>query len=85
MSAQPYVLINMNIGLDGSYAILKNNTTEGNYSKIVVDAIAECFPRHKIYLYTPWIEKRGAATTLATLANVIIKQPRKTLNKRLWM
>ena len=75
----------MNIGLDGSYAILKNNTTEGNYSKIVVDAIAECFPRHKIYLYTPWIEKRGAATTLATLANVIIKQPRKTLNKRLWM
>ncbi len=75
----------MNIGLDGSYAILKNNTTEGNYSKIVVDAIAECFPRHKIYVYTPWIEKRGTATTLVTQANVIIKQPRKTLNKHLWM
>ena len=75
----------MNIGIDGSYAILKNNTTEGNYSKIVVDAIAECFPRHKIYLYTPRIEKRGTATSLATLANVMVKQPRKTLNKRLWM
>lgn len=75
----------MNIGFDGSYAILKNNTTEGNYSKIVVDAVAECFPRHKIYVYTPWIEKRGTATSLATLANVSIKQPRKTLSKRLWI
>ena len=75
----------MNIGLDGSYAILKNNTTEGNYSKTVVDAIAESFPRHKIYVYTPWIEKRSSATTLATLANVTVKQPRKSLNKRLWM
>lgn len=75
----------MNIGLDGSFAILKNNTTEGNYSKIVVDAISECFPRHRIYVYTPWIENRGTATTLASQSNVIIKQPRKTLNKRLWM
>lgn len=75
----------MNIGLDGSYAILKNNTTEGNYSKIVVDALAEFFPRHKIYVYTPWIENRSTATTLAMQANVIVKQPRKSVNKKLWM
>lgn len=75
----------MIIGVDGSYAILKNNTTEGNYSKIVVDAIAECYVRHKIYVYTPQIEHRGPATTLAALANVTVKQPRKTLNKTLWL
>ena len=75
----------MIIGVDGSYAILKNNTTEGNYSKIVVDSIAECYGRHKIYVYTPWIEHRGPATTLASQVNVTVKQPRKTLNRTLWL
>jgi len=75
----------MIIGYDGSYAILKNNTTEGNYSKIVVESVAECYPRHRIYVYTPRVERRSAATTLAVMPNVNIKQPRKTLNKALWL
>lgn len=75
----------MNIGFDGSYAILKNNTTEGNYSKIVVDSISECFPKNRIYVYTPYIEKRSTATALAVQGSVNIKQPRNTLSKRLWM
>lgn len=80
-----YLISSMNIGVDGSYAILKNNTTEGNYSKIVVDAIAECYSRHKIYAYTPWVDRRGPATTLAALPNVSVKQPRNALSKTLWM
>lgn len=75
----------MNIGLDGSYAILKNNTTEGSYSKIVVDAISEFYPHHKIYLYTPRVESRSSASIIAIQANVNIKQPRKTPYKTLWM
>ena len=75
----------MIIGYDGSYAILRNNTTEGNYSKIVVESVAECFPRHRIYVYTPRVERRSAATTLAIMPNVNIKQPRKTLSKSLWL
>lgn len=74
----------MIIGVDGSYAILRNNTTEGNYSKIVVDAIAECYARHKIYVYTPYVENRATATTLAAHPNVQVKQPRKTLSRTLW-
>ena len=75
----------MIIGYDGSYAILRNNTTEGNYSKIVVESVAECFPRHRIYVYTPRVERRSAATTLAIMPNVNIKQPRKTLSKSRWL
>lgn len=75
----------MNIGFDGSYAILKNNTTEGSYSKIVIDAFAECFPRHRIYVYTPRVGERSSAASLAIPANINIKQPRKTPYKTLWM
>lgn len=75
----------MIIGLDGSYAILRNNTTEGNYSKIVIDAIAENYPKNKLYVYTPLIDKLSIATSLSIHGNVNIKVPRRTLSKTWWM
>ena len=81
----PILYGKMNIGFDGSYAILKNNTTEGNYSKTVVDSIAECYPRHRIFVYTPSVNNRSTATSLAVQPNVTIKQPRHSLSKTLWL
>lgn len=75
----------MNIGVDGSYAILKNNTTEGIYTTTLIDAIAKANPRNRIYVYTPYIESRSAATKIAVQPNVDVKRPKKTWFKSLWL
>lgn len=64
----------MKIGFDGKRAI-KNNTGLGNYSRLVVEELAQQFPDNKYVLYTPEYRANKRLERIESLPNVSFITP----------
>ena len=74
----------MNIGIDGTDAILNNNTAEGTYSRTLIEALAENYPRSRFYVYTTFIDDNTKAMTLMVRPNVKVKESERRFFKNRW-
>lgn len=66
----------MKIGFDGKRA-LRNMTGLGNYSRLVVESLAETYPQLQLTLYSPRDGESERLQKIRELANVNIRLPRK--------
>ncbi len=68
----------MIIGFDAKRAVF-NKTGLGNYSRLLIDVLAEYHPRHQYMLYTPSLPDDNAFLTgLLTRGNVHLKLPHRS-------
>lgn len=76
----------MKIGFDGKRA-LRNMTGLGNYSRLVVESLAESYPRLDLTLYAPRDGESERLSKIRELPNVHIRLPQKgeaPLGGNLW-
>lgn len=73
----------MVVGFDGKRAVL-NNTGLGNYSRVLVQSLAENNPRSQFILYTPKLVDNPNLRTVMRYSNVHIKTPRKAIIGSYW-
>lgn len=66
----------MKIGFDGKRA-LRNMTGLGNYSRLVVESLAETYPQLQLTLYSPRDGESERLQKIRELANVNIRLPQK--------
>lgn len=66
----------MKIGFDGKRA-LRNMTGLGNYSRLVVESLAETYPQLQLTLYSPRDGESKRLQKIRELANVNIRLPQK--------
>lgn len=64
----------MRIGFDGKRAV-SNMTGLGNYSRLVIEKIAEDFPEDSLYIYTPKLKKNPRLITIESLGNTEFRLP----------
>jgi len=64
----------MKIGFDGKRAVC-NNTGLGNYSRLLIDVLANRYPEHEYILYTPEIRDNPRLSALHQLPNVRMSTP----------
>ncbi len=64
----------MIIGFDGKRAV-NNMTGLGNYSRLVLERIADEYPSDKLYVYTPALRPNPRLTTLRGFHNVEFRLP----------
>lgn len=64
----------MIIGFDGKRAV-NNMTGLGNYSRLVLERLAEEYPADKLYVYTPDLRRNPRLTTLRGFHNVEFRLP----------
>ena len=69
----------MNLGIDGTDAILHNNTAAGSYSRVLIEALGEYCPKEHFYIYTTRVGDRVRVTPLLTYPNVRLKECKKML------
>lgn len=62
----------MKIGYEAK-RIFKNFTGLGNYSRWVVQSLAEAYPTHTFFLYTPKISQNPRLTFLVNLKNILVR------------
>lgn len=73
----------MKIGFDAKRAFL-NHTGLGNYSRSVITALAQYFPEHDYFLYTPKIARHARTAGLLRGGNIHICTPTLPVLKSLW-
>lgn len=71
----------MRIGFDGKRAVC-NNTGLGNYSRLVVDLLAEYYPDNEYLLYTPKIRENSRLNPIQSKGNVKLISPASGFSKR---
>lgn len=64
----------MIIGFDAKRAV-RNNTGLGNYSRLVIDALAERYPMDSLRLYTPVMKDNPRLAPVTARANVTLVGP----------
>lgn len=64
----------MNIGFDGKRAVL-NMTGLGNYSRLVIERIAEEYPRDMLNIYTPKLSDNPRLDNIRQLHNISFHLP----------
>lgn len=64
----------MIIGYDGKRAV-KNMTGLGNYSRLVIEAVAERFPDDRLLVYTPVLKENPRLAQIQALKNVEFRLP----------
>lgn len=64
----------MNIGFDGKRAVL-NMTGLGNYSRLVIERIAEEYPRDMLNIYTPKLSDNPRLNNIRQLHNISFHLP----------
>jgi glycosyltransferase involved in cell wall biosynthesis len=73
----------MRIGYEAKRAF-KNFTGLGNYARTTVQIIAQQFPSHQVFLYTPDIVKNSRTQFLFNIPNIFIKTAPIKLLKTYW-
>ena len=73
----------MKIGYEAK-RVFKNFTGLGNYSRSVVQTLAEAFPQDSFYRYTPKVTSNNRLDLLKKLKNVFVRTPSTTSFKALW-
>ena len=74
----------MNLGIDGTDAILHNNTAAGSYSRVLIEALGEYCPKEHFYIYTTRVGDRVRVTPLLTYPNVRLKECKKIWFRKWW-
>lgn len=59
----------MRVGFDGKRAVM-NMTGIGNYSRLVIESLAEEYPGSDFYIYTPKLKNNPRLKTIESLSNV---------------
>ncbi len=67
----------MRIGFDGKRAV-SNMTGLGNYSRLVIEALASDHPEHFLYIYTPALKQNPRLNLINSLHNVEFRLPPTT-------
>lgn len=70
----------MRIGFDGKRAVC-NNTGLGNYSRLLINVLAEEFPEHEYVLYTPKMRANPRLEEVVAHHNVNIKTPDSAISR----
>ena len=73
----------MKIGYEAK-RIFKNFTGLGNYSRSIIQTLAEAFPQDSFYLYTPKVTSNKQLEFLKQLKNVFVRTPSSKTFKTLW-
>ena len=73
----------MRIGYEAKRAF-KNFTGLGNYARATIHIIAQQFPSHQVFLYTPDIVKNNRTQFLFNISNIFIKTAPIKLLKTYW-
>ena len=73
----------MRIGYEAKRAF-KNFTGLGNYARATVQTIAEHFPTHQLFLYTPDVVENNRTQFLFNIPNIFIKTAPIKLLKTYW-
>ena len=73
----------MKIGYEAK-RVFKNFTGLGNYSRSVIQTLAEAFPEDSFYLYTPQVTSNNRLDFLKTLKNVFVRTPSTKSFKAFW-
>lgn len=64
----------MKIGFDGKRAV-SNMTGLGNYSRLVIEQLAENYPQDSLYVYTPKLKENPRLSLIRSLPNVEFRLP----------
>lgn len=64
----------MKIGFDGKRAV-SNMTGLGNYSRLVIEQLAESYPHDSLYVYTPKLKKNPRLALIESMPNVEFRLP----------
>ena len=64
----------MIIGFDGKRAV-SNMTGLGNYSRLVIEQLAENYPQDSLYIYTPKLRKNPRLALIESMPNVEFRLP----------
>lgn len=70
----------MRIGFDGKRAV-ENNTGLGNYSRLLVEVLADRYPEHNYILYAPRLKANPRLRSLMEHRNVDLITPDSTMGK----
>ena len=73
----------MKIGYEAK-RVFKNFTGLGNYSRSVIQTLAEAFPKDSFYLYTPQVTSNNRLDFLKKLKNVFVRTPSTKRFKAFW-
>lgn len=73
----------MVVGFDGKRAVL-NGTGLGNYSRVLIQSLAENNPRSQFIVYTPKLVDNPGLRPLMRCSNVHVKTPRKAIIGAYW-
>lgn len=74
----------MKIGFEGKRAV-RNATGLGNYSRLIIDELAEHFPQHQYLVYSPTPDTRHRLDRMLQRDNVSLLLPKGCwLEKKLW-
>ena len=73
----------MRIGYEAKRAF-KNVTGLGNYARTTVQIIAQQFPSHQVFLYTPVVVKNNRTQILFNISNIFIKTAPIKLLRTYW-
>lgn len=73
----------MKIGYDGKRAA-NNQTGLGNYSRSLIEHLAQQFPENQYFIYTPKIKDKLRSLPLFAKTNVQLALPEKGTSKLLW-
>ena len=73
----------MRIGYDGKRAA-NNQTGLGNYSRSLIEHLAQQFPENQYFIYTPKIKDKLLSLPLFSRANVRLALPEKGKSKIFW-
>lgn len=73
----------MRIGYDGKRAA-NNQTGLGNYSRSLIEHLAQQFPENQYFVYTPKIKEKLHKLLLFSSSNVHLELPQKGSSKLFW-
>src|SRR4051812_48728529 len=78
---EPLSALSLKLGYDGKRAA-NNATGLGNYSRSLIEQLANQFPQHQYFVYTPKVKEAIIASTVFSLPNVKLVLPR--VKQLLW-